>query len=65
MPDGLTEGNEGNKVQTLGGIVECSLALSNGSSNANSLCLRFLLLKLRLPLNQLNGRVDLHLTQSD
>ena len=42
MPDGLTEGNEGNKVQTLGGIVECSLALSNGSSNANSLCLRLL-----------------------
>jgi hypothetical protein len=42
MPDGLTEENEGNTVQTLGGIGECALALSNGSSNANSLCLRLL-----------------------
>jgi hypothetical protein len=39
MPDGLAEGNEGNKVQTLAGIVERSLALSNDSSNANRLCL--------------------------
>ena len=63
MPDGLTEGNEGNKVQTLGGIV-LSGSLQRFLERKPSLP-RFLLLKILLPLNQLNGRVDRHLTQSD
>jgi hypothetical protein len=63
MPDGLTEGNEGNKVQTLGGIV-LSGSLQRFLERKPPLP-HFFLLKIRLPLNQLNRRVDRHLTQSD